>query len=199
MKIHPILICILVAFVADSLQAQPVPPTPNPPLSANYELAPNDSLEIRVFQEEDLTTLARIPKDGVITFPLIGKVSLGGKSVAEAAEAIRSRLASRFLVNPQVTVTIQEYGKRRFTVIGQVQKPGAYDFPNEEGLDLLEAIAMAGGYTKIANASDVAIKRAQDGREIVYRLNARKIARKEGAEKFAIRPGDTITVSESIF
>lgn len=190
------LVCLL---TSNHVQAQATAAKPVLAPPANYKLSPNDQLDIRVFQEEDLTTVTRIPRDGVITFPLIGRVEVGGKTVSDAEDLIRTRLGKRFLVNPQVTMIITEYVKLRFTVIGQVQHPGAYDLPSEQEIDLLEAIAMAGGYTKVANAADVAVKRNEDGKEVVYRINAKKIARKEGVEKFTVKPGDTITINQSIF
>ncbi|MGC3990952.1 MAG: polysaccharide biosynthesis/export family protein [Chthoniobacteraceae bacterium] len=167
--------------------------------SPNYVLSPNDLLDIKVHDEEDLRTIVRIPQDGLITFPLIGVIKVGGRSVSDATEYIRSRLQADYLVNPQVNLTITEYAKRHFTIIGQVQRPGAYDIPDEQQIDLLDAIAMAGGYTRIANASSISLKRKVDGKDVVYHLNANKMAKLKGQEIFKVQEGDTIVVAESIF
>ena len=167
--------------------------------SPNYILSPNDLLDIRVFQEDDLRTLTRVPQDGVINFPLVGSIKIGGKSVAQATELIRSKLQSDFLVNPQVNLTITEYAKRRFSIIGQVQKPGSYDIPDESKITLLDAIAMAGGFTRIANQSDITVKRISQGQETIYRLNASRMAKAEGSKAFKVEEGDTIYIKESIF
>jgi len=167
--------------------------------SPNYILSPNDLLEIKVFQEDDLHTIVRVPKDGNITFPLIGTVKVGGKSVAQATETIRSRLQEDYLVNPQVNLTITEYAKRHFTIIGQVQKPGAYDIPDEQQIDLLDAVAMAGGYTRIADPGSIRLKRSEGGKEVIYKLNAKTMANKTGVQIIKVQEGDTIFVPESIF
>src|SRR5258707_7894171 len=74
--------------------------------SINYRLAPNDLVTIKVFQEEDLTTAARLAADGTITIPLIGQVKLGGLTAHEASRQVARLLDARFLVNPQVSVTL---------------------------------------------------------------------------------------------
>lgn len=166
---------------------------------ANYVLAPNDLVGIKVFQEDDLETKVRISKDGTITFPLVGVVRIGGKSPQEAAKAIRDMLAKGYLINPQVTVSVLEYTKYRLTVLGQVQKPGSYDFPDRERLTLLEAIGMAGGYTRIADPGKVVVKRVLNGQESVFRVNAKTMASRANSSAFEVLPGDVITVGESIF
>lgn len=167
--------------------------------SPSYALVPNDVLEIRVFQEDDLACRLRISPRGTIIFPLIGVVSVGGLSPQEAAETIRAKLAKDYLVNPQVTVTVFEYGKRRFAVLGEVQKAGSYDMPEREKVTLLDAIAMAGGYTRIADPSRVTLKRKENGKVTIVRLNAKKMAKDDRSASFEIQPGDVITIGESIF
>ena len=97
-----------------------------------------------------------------------------------------------------MTLTVFEYGKRRFTVLGEVQKSGTFDMPEREKVTLLDAIAMAGGYTRIADPSKVTLKRKENGKETIVRLNAKKMA-KDNRETFEIQPGDVITVGESLF
>lgn len=180
---------IVACFAVPALRAQ----------EANYLLAPNDVVAVTVFQEDDLTTKARVANDGTITVPLIGSVRIGGKSVDEAGQVIRARLAKGFLVNPQVSVAITEYAKRLFTVLGQVQKGGTFEFPNQGPLDLLQAIGLAGGYTRIANPAKIIVKRRVGGKDTVIPLNAKAMAGNSAAKPFEVLPGDTITVSESIF
>ncbi len=177
---------------------------PEPATSSNgpkpgYVLAANDLLEIKVFQEDDLQTRVRISREGTITFPLIGVVSVGGRTPQDAARAISERLAKGYLINPQVSVNVLEFTKARLTVLGQVQKPGSYDFPDRERLTLLEAIGMAGGYTRGANPSKVLIKRIVRGKETISQVNAREMAGSASTAAVEVLPGDIVTVSESIF
>lgn len=165
----------------------------------NYLLAPNDLVSVTVFQEDDLATKARVGNDGTISVPLIGSVKVGGKSVDDAAQIIRSRFAKGYLVNPQVTVGVEEFAKRFVTVIGEVQKGGTFEFPHQGPLDLLQAIGLAGGYSKIANPAKIVIKRRVNGKDTVMQINGKEQAAKGGAQAFEILPGDTITVAQSIF
>jgi protein involved in polysaccharide export with SLBB domain len=165
----------------------------------DYRIMPADILEITVFQEPDLKSNLRVSNEGTITFPLVGVVPVGGSSPQAAAQAIRSRLAQGYLINPQVSVTVMEFSKRRFTVLGEVQKPGSYDMPDQQEITVLQAIGMAGGYTRIANPNRVTLMRRGDGRDQTFALNAKKMATGSAESAFTVLPGDVITVAESRF
>ena len=167
--------------------------------SNNYDLRPNDMIEIKVFQEDDLNATVRISRDGTVNFPLIGVVKVGGMSAQGAAATIRSLLAKDYLVNPQVSVTVRDFSKRRFTVLGEVQRPGAYELPDHDSIGLLEAIGMAGGYTRIAEPARITLKRFVNGAETVMKLNAKKMARDGDSRTVEIKPGDVVTVGERLF
>ncbi|HVU34122.1 MAG TPA: polysaccharide biosynthesis/export family protein [Opitutaceae bacterium] len=167
--------------------------------TSDYRILPADILQIDVFQEPDLKSTLRVSNVGTIAFPLIGVVPVGGLSPQQAAQAICNRLAQGYLVKPQVSVTVMEFSKRRFTVLGEVQKPGAYDMPDQQQITVLQAIGMAGGYTRIANPSRVTLMRRIAGQEQTYSLNAKKMARGSSESGFTVKPGDVITVAESRF
>ena len=147
------------------LEAQEVAPASTPPspvspastgaadhaASDSYVLRDNDLVRLTVFQEDDMTTETRVSKSGYITLPLLGAVEVAGKSVADATNEIRTRLDKDYIINPQVTLTVMEYAQQWVTVLGEVQKPGQVQIPPEGGLDLLGAIALAGGYTRVAD------------------------------------------------
>lgn len=165
----------------------------------SYVLSPNDFIQIAVFQEDDLNTATRISKSGTIDFPLIGTIQLGGITVAKSTALIRAKLMDGYIRDPQVSVTVIEFAKRRYTVMGEVQHPGTYEMPQQEGVTLLQAISNAGGYSKIADKGKVTVKRVVDGKEQVYQLNAKTMAQDSNVKQFTIEPGDTITVAESLF
>jgi polysaccharide export outer membrane protein len=175
----------------------PVAPTDG---SADVATAPNnllhcdDLIQITVFQENDLTTETRITKAGSITFPLLGTVQLAGKTIAQAQEEIRSRLDKDYIINPHVTIAVIEYSKLWVTVLGQVQKPGNAEIPAGSGLDLLGAIALAGGYAPEADTAHINIRRLVNGSEVVLTVNAMELARDPNAKPFMIQPGDAVTV-----
>ncbi len=179
----------LVVVLVPALRAQ----------DADYRLSANDLLDFRVFQEPELDGVIRVSGDGTAIFPLIGPVPMVGKTVTQATEDIKARYRDGYLVYPQVSLTVRTYAQKLFTVLGQVQKPGSYDMKGSDEITLLQAIGMAGGYTKIANPGRVTVKRQQDGGERVIKLDAKRMARGDDSASFYIKPGDVITVAESLF
>jgi polysaccharide export outer membrane protein len=161
-----------------------------------YVLTPNDVIDVKVYQEDDLETRGRVAKDGTLTLPLVGVVKVGGKTVEQASLYIQQLYGKDFLVNPQVGVTILEYAKRNFSVLGQVQRPGSYEIPIEESIDLIRAIAMAGGYTRIGNPSKITVQRKVGDETKIFKLDAEAMAKDKNAKPFEILPEDTVTVGE---
>jgi polysaccharide export outer membrane protein len=126
-------------------------------------------------------------------------VRLGGLTLPQATARLTELYGRDYLVNPRVNVSLVSFAKARFTVLGQVNRPGSYEMPEGAAgrLDILEAIGMAGGYTRIASPERISVRRRGAQGDQVLRVNAKKIAR--GDPGFRIQPGDTITVGESFF
>jgi polysaccharide export outer membrane protein len=105
-----------------------------------------------------------------------------------------------YLVNPKVNVSLLSYARQRFSILGQVNRPGTYEMPDTSpgGIDLLEAIAMAGGYTRIAAPERITVRRQNGSGDQVLKVNAKRFTKGSGGG-FLILPGDAITVGESIF
>jgi len=167
--------------------------------SEDYRISAADVLEINVFQEADLKSILRVSTEGTIVFPLIGIIPVGGMTPQEAAHAVQERLAQGYLTNPQVSVIVQEFSKHSFTVLGEVQKPGSYDMPDQQQVTVLQAIGIAGGYTRIANPSKVILMRRVEGKQKTFELNAKRMASGHAESVINVLPGDVITVSESFF
>jgi protein involved in polysaccharide export with SLBB domain len=165
----------------------------------DYVLAPTDVVQVKVYQEDDLDAKVRVSQDGSVTLPLLGQVNIGGKTREQAAMAIRDKLAEKYLVNPQVTLDVIEYSKRRFTVLGQVQRPGTYEFPSDQSVNLLQALSMAGGYTRLGAASKVTVQRGEGRDKKVFKLDADSMAKEASVNIFEVQPDDTISVGEKIF
>ncbi len=163
--------------------------------SENYKLVPNDLVRVDVFQESDMQTEQRIAQDGTVNIALVGSIHIGGLSIENAAKLISEKLKGGYLVNPQVTVSVIEYSPRRFSVLGQVGKPGAYEIPGEEVLTLPTAIAMAGGNTQIANLRSVLVTRNKDGKVYDIKVNLQS----PQGRQFVVGKGDMIMVPESLF
>jgi len=164
--------------------------------NGDYTLQPGDTIEMVVYREPDLSIRSRIGKDLMVQLPLLGEVRLGGLSVRNATALIRQKYNADYLVEPQIYLNIASYNARKFTIIGQVGKPGAYEFAGGEALGLLEAIGMAGGFTRIADRGHVVVKRREGDSVRVLKVNAKKLS-DAGVDRFEIQPGDVINVGES--
>jgi polysaccharide export outer membrane protein len=180
------------AFAADETKS-------NTNARPDYLLAANDVVSVVVYQEEDLSAKVRVSKDGSIVLPLLGSVTVGGKTRETAARMIRDLLAEKYLVSPQVSLDIAEYAKRRFTVLGQVSRPGSYEMPGDESVNLLQAISMAGGYSRLGTGRGVTVQRGQGTDKKTFKLDADSMAKDKDVKIFEIEADDTITVGEKIF
>jgi polysaccharide export outer membrane protein len=196
----PLLIALLISSFHPARAADLVETNlPALPLPAKaYVLAPNDLVLVKVYRQDDLESRVRIAANGATSFPLLGTINLGGKTLEEATAHIRELLARDYLVNPQVSLTILEYAKRRFTVLGQVQKPGTFEIPSEESVDVLEAVAMAGGFTRLANTAKITITRTVGGKKSTFVLDAKAITADGSTSRITISPEDTITIGQRI-
>ena len=168
--------------------------------SAGYILSTNDTVSVEVFGEDDLRTSGKLNPEGNISVPLLGSVHLAGLTLTQAASKLTELYKRDYLVNPRVNVMLSGYARRRFSILGQVGRPGSYDMPegSPEGIDLLEAIAMAGGYSRIAAPERITVRRHNSNGDQIFKVNAKRFTKGSGGG-FLVQPGDTITVGESIF
>lgn len=167
---------------------------------ADYILRPSDTLQVRIFQEDDLTREISISQEYTVSLPLIGTINLKGKSVRQAEDMIRQLYDKDYLVNPQVTVTVLRYAERTVNVIGAVNSPQAVSFPIEQGLTLLEAITRAGGFSRIANQKDVRITRTDEqGNSKTFSVNAMRLIDSRSNNLWSLQVGDVVFVPESTF
>lgn len=165
-----------------------------------YKVQPEDVLQITVYEEPDLTAKVRVSGNGEISFPLLGRIPVTGLSVLEVQEKITELLAKDYLINPQVVVFIETYHARDVFVTGAVNKPGSYPLPAGKPATLMEAIAMAGGFTEEAALNSTRIIRIEEGKEKTIHVKARDIIKKgEKSEDVEIRPNDVVFIPESFF
>lgn len=159
-------------------------------------LGPGDMLEVRVFQETELSGVWRVSSEGMIDFPLCGRVMMQGKTSSQAADALTACLQNGYLKHPSVSVLIREYNSKKVFIFGEVSKPGT--FPYEDNMTIIQAVLLAGGFTKSASKNNTNITRILDGQEKKVKVAVQDIA--EGREKnFVLQPGDIIFVPESLF
>ena len=164
---------------------------------AGYVLSPTDQVAVEVFGEDDLRTSGRLNPEGNLSVPLLGSIHLAGLTPTQAALRLTELYSRDYLVNPKINVTLVSYGSRRFTMLGQIGHPGIFEMA-PEGIDLLEAVAMAGGYTRIAAPERITVRRHTASGEQIIKVNAKRFTKGKGGG-FRVEPGDTITVGESIF
>jgi protein involved in polysaccharide export with SLBB domain len=164
--------------------------------NSDYRLSSNDLLEINVYDEKDLSKTVRVAPDGTISFPLLGNVLVSGLTPSQVEQKITSLLAEDYLVNPQVNVLVKEFAQ--IFVMGQVKAPGAYQL--KDGMTVIGAIAMAGGFTDLASSNNVRIVRIIEGREQIYTVPIGSMLQGTDRSKdISLQPNDTILVPESFF
>lgn len=150
-----------------------------------YVLGPGDKLKVTVFGNDDLSGETEVDPSGQVTLPLIQQIPAAGKTVPQLEDEIRHRLSPDFVKNPRLSIEVLNY--RPFYIIGEVKNPGSYPFV--AGMTVVNAIALAGGYTYRANKDQVLITRAADP--------ARKSAQAERTD--IVLPGDVVEVKERLF
>jgi protein involved in polysaccharide export with SLBB domain len=178
----------------------PSSPTGSVSAPPGYILSANDQVSVEVFGEDDLRTTGRLNPEGNLSVPLLGSIRLAGLTLTQAASRLTELYGRDYLVSPKVNVMLLGYAKRRFSILGQVNRPGSYEMPDSSpgGIDLLEAVAMAGGYTRIAAPERITVRRQGAGGDQIFKVNAKRFTKGSGGG-FHVDPGDTITVGESIF
>jgi protein involved in polysaccharide export with SLBB domain len=152
-----------------------------PSSSADYTLGTGDKLKITVFEEPDLSGEFEVNGQGVVSFPMVGEVRAAGLTLRSFEKELINKLNNGYLKDPKVTAEVQNF--RHFYIMGEVKTPGSY--PYKDGLTVINAVALAGGYTH----------RASEG-EVELRRSGKKMDLKEDAK---VLPGDTIVVQERLF
>lgn len=157
-----------------------------------YTINPGDVLSITVWREPDLQRQALVRPDGGLSFPLAGDINASGMSIEELQQEITNRL-SEYIPEPVVTVATEQILGHRIYVIGQVQRPG--EFPASSRLDVVQALAIAGGFTPFAQKNDIKILRRVNGvpRAIDFRYGDIEKGRNLETNQI-LQPGDAIVV-----
>lgn len=168
---------VFVCLAVPGVQAQGV----------GYKLSPQDVIEISVWQHEDLSRILTIESDGTISYPLAGQIEAGGQTVNELTAELIKRI-SKYIPNPQVTVTVREYRGLSVTVMGKVRKPGHY--PIMGGRNLLDILAEAGGLEDSADISCVRVLRAGTN----HCVNLKPVLKGRAPLEFDLEPADMIYV-----
>jgi polysaccharide export outer membrane protein len=192
---------IFLALIAAALAAGPAladTPETAPGVSGDYVLEAGDTIKVQIFQEPDLDRELLVSAEGEIFLPLIGTLVVKGQTVKAVAETVRALYDSKYLVNPQVNITVLKYRERTVNVIGAVNSPQAVPFPPEQPLTLLDAISRAGGFNRYANRKAVQLTRSDpDGHTEKFTIDADEVLSGK-TDLWVLQAGDVIFVPESL-
>ena len=167
------------------------------PAAQEYRLGPGDGVKISVFQNPDLGLETRVSETGVISYPLVGSVQVGGLTVGEAEKAIAAGLRSGgYVLQPQVTLVVQQVRGAQVAVLGQVARPGRYPLEST-AMKVTDALALAGGTTP-QGAEKVILTGLRNGRRVRLEVDVADLFVTWTPEKdVPVQAGDTLYVQRA--
>ena len=173
-----------VAQVPASDRSAPV--TARNTVAEAYRLGPEDVLQISVWKNEALSRMVTVRPDGKISLPLLNDVQASGLTALELRDVLATKFAE-YIPNPEVSVIVSEVRSFKVSVIGEVTRPGRFEL--KSSATVLDALALAGGFTQFASRSRIVILHP-DGKRIPFNFN--KLAGEQ--ENFYLRNGDIVLV-----
>ena len=180
----------MISVILPSSYAQEEKTTPP---TKEYVIGCGDVLEIVVWKEPDFSReQITVRLDGKISFPLLDDIQAAGKTPIELKNDIKSRLME-FISNPSVTVTVRDPASKRFYILGEITNTGEY--PLIKKLTVLQAFALAGGFTEWASKNEIILLRKEGGKDKIIRINYKNIQKgKDFSQNVLIKADDTIIV-----
>lgn len=156
----------------------------------------DDTFDVRVYGEPDLSGVFRVATDGSVDYPLAGRMQIAGLRTGEIQRLLVDKLKDRYLKEPQVVVTIKDRNSQKISVLGQVAKPG--QVPYYPNMTIVDAIANAGGFTGIAAKNSVNLRREVGGNIQTRVYPVADISEGRSANVMVL-PGDVLVVDERVF
>ena len=159
---------------------------------AEYKIGPQDVVRIDVWKEPDITRTIPVRPDGKISLPLLNDVQASGLTALQLSNAIREGL-TKYLNNPQVTVTVTDINSRRVYITGEVTRAGA--LPLLPRMTILQALSSSGGFTQFAKRKNIYVLRNEDGKQVKHPFNYVEVVKgKNEDQNILLLPGDVIVV-----
>jgi len=161
-------------------------------LAEDYKIGAGDVLDIGVWKNADLTRQLAVLPDGTVRFPLIGQLEVEGKSVAQLEKELKERL-EKYVPDPDVSTSVLQVNSMMIYVIGKVNQPGRFEI--RKNLDVLQALAVAGGLNPFAKEKEIGIFRKTDGKTTIFNFNYKEVS--EGVnldQNIMLQRGDVIVV-----
>jgi polysaccharide export outer membrane protein len=158
----------------------------------DYRIGPGDVLNISVWKNEDLTKQVIVLPDGRIHFPLVKELSVAGVSVSELEKMLREKLTP-FVPEPDLSINVAQVNSMMIYVIGKVNSPGR--FAMNTNIDVLQALAVAGGLNPFAKEKEIGVFRKIDGRTTIFNFNYKEVSEGINLEQnITLKRGDVIVV-----
>lgn len=194
-----VVVVVAVAFGAGGAtcgleDARTLPP---PDLEKTEVLGVGDVVEVRIFGEADLSGTHQISEQGTIRLPLVGAILAAGISPDELSASIAAAYSAQYLKRAEVSLFVKERNSQKVFVLGQVGKPGPVAIAGRR-ITVIEAIAQAGGTSKLADASRVVLTREKDGKQLRVAVDVAAIGKGQ-APDIEMQPGDILFVPETLF
>jgi len=194
-----LLVAILGVSLTHAISCASAPPRNAPIAEASSpedRVGIDDTFDVRVYGETELTGTFRIATDGSVDYPLAGRIHVAGLRTGEIQQLLVDRLKGRYLKDPQVVVTIKDRNSQKISVLGQVARPGQVSYyPN---MTIVDAIANAGGFTGIAAKNSVNLRREVAG-NIQTRVYPVADISEGRSANILVLPGDVLVVDERVF
>jgi polysaccharide export outer membrane protein len=158
----------------------------------NYVIGAQDVLDINVWKEPEVSRVVPVRPDGKISLPLLNDVPAAGLTPSQLAAQITVSL-KKYVTSPQVTVIVTTINSQRIYIIGEVTRPGA--FPMLPGMNVLQGLSSAGGFTQFAKVKSIYVLRMENGKQQKYPVNYKDVVSgKHPDQDISLRAGDTIVV-----
>jgi polysaccharide export outer membrane protein len=171
--------------------AATAPKDPAPMPVSDYQIGPEDVLDIAVWNNPAMSRTTPVRPDGMISLPLLNDIKAAGLTPMQLRDMIAKKL-TEYLPNPEVSVIVREVNHFKVSVLGEVKKPGRYDFKGQA--TVLDAIALAGGLSEFAARSKITILRNENGTSKRIPVNYNKIVSAADQVDISLRPGDIVLV-----
>jgi len=158
-----------------------------------YIIGNDDVLSINVWKETEISRSVPVRSDGKISLPLVGEVQAAGNTPLKLEQDISAKLKS-YIAEPEVTVIVQQVNSQKFSILGQVNRPGSYPIANTA--TVLDAIAIAGGFRDLAKQKSIYVLRQNpDGSQARIPFNYKEVVKgKSPGQNIKLQPRDTIIV-----
>jgi len=177
---------------ASGSAAKTVEPSATLAVDSDYKIGPQDVIRIDVWKEPDISRTIPVRPDGKISVPLLNDVQASGLTAMQLGASLREGL-SKYLTNPQVTVTVTEINSRRVYLTGEVNRPGA--LPLLPNMTVLQALSSAGGFTQFAKLKSIYIMRTENGKQVKHPFNYKEVVKGNLSEQnILLQPGDVIVI-----